>query len=179
MKRLLPLQAILVLYSMSPVYAADHKITGEQALASSKSTQLPSAPNYNKSSPYATLPENNGNNTKAGAGKVSNGSNIRVTSGTNGRVSWSVHGDYVATYGVCKVRLIASTPKGAVYSHYSYATENDGGRRRNSANPSVGGILSGLSANTNYNIRVSYQASAHAWGCRGTANTITFNWTGT
>eukprot|EP00493_Phyllostaurus_siculus_P025669 UN26014 len=51
--------------------------------------------------------------------------------------------------------------------------------RRNSANPSVGGTMSGLSPNTAFIVRVSYDARAHAWGCNGTANTMTYQWTGT
>lgn len=173
MKYIYFMQVALIFYSTNAV----SKITGEQALESSKNSQLSNAPNYNQSSPYATLPVEV-NNTNTGAGNVRNGSNIRVKSGIDGQVSWSIHGDYVASYGVCKVRLIASTPKGTVYSNYSYASEDDGGMRRNSANPSIGGVIEDLLPNTNYNIRVSYEATAHAWGCRGTANPITFNWTG-
>ncbi|RJX68655.1 hypothetical protein DZ860_16815 [Vibrio sinensis] len=135
-------------------------------------------PNTSGLGPYEVNPSPSSGSAETGAGKVSNGGYFTVKTGPSGKVSWSVNGDYPTTYGVCRVRLIINTPHGTVQSPDSYGTENDGGQRRNSANPSTAGSMSGLRANTQYSIRATYSAVTHAWGCRGIANPITYQWTG-
>ncbi|RJX65866.1 hypothetical protein DZ860_21135 [Vibrio sinensis] len=158
------------------------KVTYEDALNSNQAyeDELNALYNPNTSGlgPYEANPTASSSSAETGAGKVNNGGYFTVKSGAAGKVSWSVSGDYPTTYGVCRVRLIVNTPTGTVQSPDSYGTENDGGQRRNSANPSTAGTMSGLSPNTQYSIRATYSAVTHAWGCRGVANPITYQWTG-